>query len=240
MAFISDIIGYGEIVLQALALVLLVRGPLSRYFPLFLYLASAVGVALALGWVFYVSGPATQLYYEVYWGSEFLLDPLRLFLIASLTARALEDHPLRQKASLLTVIVLVVVFAIPFVAFTSPIFGRHWNQSVAQLLNFGAALMNLVLWSALIVTKRRDPQLLTVSAGLGVTVAGAALMLGVRQFTAQGDPMRILTDYAYRVGQLAGPLIWCWAFWPYKRRRNTPPSVPFTVPTFKPPRSAAG
>lgn len=238
MAFISDIIGYGEIVLPAIALVLLACGPISRYFPLFLYLASAVGAALALGWIFYVSGPADPLYYQVYWGSEFLLDPLRLLLIVSLIGRALEDHPSRKKITVLMTGILVIVLAIPFVVFTSPIFGRHWNQSVAQLLNFGAALMNLALWSALIMTKRRDPQLLTVSAGLGVTVAGAAMMLGVRQFTAQGDPMRIATDYAYRVGQLAGPLIWCWAFWPFKRRN--PPQLPFKVPPFKAPTSAAG
>ena len=130
------------------------------------------------------------------------------------------------------------VLAIPFVAFHTPVFGRHWNQSVGQLLNFGAAAMNFGLWTALIANKQRDRQLLTVSAGLGLTVAGAALTLGVRQFTNQHDSLRIAADFIHRVSQIASPLIWCWAFWPHKWRK--PRSTSFNVPEFKAPTRAAG
>jgi hypothetical protein len=107
--------------------------------------------------------------------------------------------------------------------FDSTMFGRRWYQSVGQLFNFGAAIMNLALWSALVISKQRDRQLLTVSAGLGVTVAGAALALGVRQFTAQDDVLRTITDYVYRACQIASPLIWCWAFRPAKPQLTAPP-----------------
>ena len=40
--------------------------------------------------------------------------------------------------------------------------------------------MNLGLWTALIGTKKRDPLLLTVSAGLGVAVTGAAIAFGLQ------------------------------------------------------------
>jgi hypothetical protein len=223
VAFVSEALSYTGMILQVIALILLVRGPLTRYFPLFLYLFTLLGISSALGWVYRTQGAHNELYFNVYWGGEILNDLLLFFLVISLTARSLEGSPLRPKISRLLGIVLVVVLVVPFVLFDSNVWGQRWNQSVAQLLNFGAGVMNLALWSALILSRQRDRQLLTVSAGLGVTVAGAALTLGVRQFTHQGDYLRAVTDVVYRISQIASPLIWCWAFRPAKPNLTVPP-----------------
>lgn len=223
MAFASEFLRYGGLVLQVAALVLLVLGPLSRYFPLFLYLLSLISTTAAETWVIRTVGVADNLYFRVYWGGEFLLDLLMFFLVMTLTARALEGSPMRSKTLTLLAVIVAAAVLVPFVAFDSEIFGRRWNQSVGQLLNFAVALMNLVLWSSLLLARQKDRQLLTVCAGLGVMVAAAALTLGVRQFTNQGDVLREIVDWVHRLSQCVGPAMWCWAFRAWKPRLTAPP-----------------
>jgi hypothetical protein len=225
VAFVSNALGIAGMVLQVVALILLIRGPLTRYFPLFLYLLTWTGSTVAEGWVLRSKGGGNVMYYKVYWGGELLLDLLLFFLVISLTVRALEGSPLRPKIVRFFTFILAAMVIVPFVLFESKVGSEHWNQSVAQLLNFGAAVMNLGLWSALVMTRQRDRQLLTVSAGLGVAVAGAALTLGVRQFTSQGDVLREITDSVHRLSQVASPLIWCWAFRPAKPNMSVPVPV---------------
>ncbi len=223
MAFASEFLRYGGLVLQVAALILLVFGPLNRYFPLFLYLLSLVATTGAETWVIRSVGVSDNLYFNVYWGGEFLLDALMAFLVISLTSRGLEGTPMRSKTVSLLFAIVAVAVLVPFVAFDSDVFGRRWNQSVGQLLNFAVALMNLVLWSSLLLARQKDRQLLTVSAGLGVMVAAAALTLGVRQFTNQGDVLRDIVDWVHRLSQCVGPAMWCWAFRVVKPRLTTPP-----------------
>jgi hypothetical protein len=227
VAFVSELLTYGGTILQIAALILLVRGPVARYFPIFLYLVTLIVITVTLSWVGGTQGVASPLYFNAFWGGELLLDLMVFFLVISLTVRALEGNAVRPKIVRFLTIVLIVTLAVPFF-FDSAIFGRRWNQSVAQLFNFGAAIMNLALWSALILSRVKDRQLFTVSAGLGVTVAGAALTLGVRQFTKQDDVLRTITDFVYRICQIASPLIWCWAFRPAKPNLSAP-SVPTTA-----------
>jgi hypothetical protein len=227
VAFISDVLGIVGMLLQLAALLLLARGPLSRYFPLFLYLLTWAVATAAEGWILRTAGVRSTAYYWMYFGSELLLDSLLFVLVISLTMRVLEGNPLRSAIMKLCLGICAVVVAIPFVLFESRIFAESWNQKTAQLLNFGAALMLLALWSAMLITRVRDRQLLLVTAGLGLTLTAAALTLGVRQFTHQGGVLRNLIDLFHRLTQIASPAIWCWAFWPTKAR---PPKATAAAP----------
>lgn len=211
--------------LPVLALILLIRGPLSRYFALFLFLFSSSLSWIVQGWVLSHYGTRAPEYKQVYWGSEIMIDLLLFFLVIWLTTRALEGSPLRRGALRFLGLILIVVLAVPFIAFNGPVFSQRWNQATAQLLNFGAAVMNLGLWSALLMSRNRDKQLFAVSAGLGVIVAGAALTLGVRQLTPQGSGLRDVADAVYHITQIAGPAIWCWTFWPKKKIQARPPAA---------------
>ncbi len=226
MAFVSNALGIVGTLLSLVTLVFLVRGPLSRYFGLFLFLLTSSGAWILMGWVLLTQGPRNSaLYRNVYWGSELLLDLLVFFLVIWLTARTLEGSPMRSKALRLLGGILVVVLATPFVLFHShQIYSSWWNQRVAQLLNFGAGIMNLALWSTLLFTRQRDKQLLAVCAGLGVIVTGAALTLGVRLLTDEDSVLRNIADAVYRLTQIAGPAIWCWAFRP--RKPKAAPTAP--------------
>jgi hypothetical protein len=118
-----------------------------------------------------------------------------------------------------------VILILPFVVLKSRIFYTRWFNGTDQILNFGIAIMNLFLWTALLGNKKRDPQLLTVTAGLGARVAATALLLGLRQFTAGGGIGREIADIAARLSIVAGTLIWCWAFRPSTRPKKTAPAI---------------
>ena len=110
--------------------------------------------------------------------------------------------------------VVVAALVLPFVLFHprfTPWPLGAWFNSTSELLNFGAALMNLPLWATLIGSRLRDPQFLKVSAGLGVAVTGAALAYGLRHFIPPGA-FRWVPNLFLMLSQLAGWLLWCSAF----------------------------
>jgi len=217
--FLSIGVGYVATFAQLILLVLIIRGPLKRYFPLFLYVFSLLVVSLAEGYVLGKWGADREHYFPVFWGGELFLGTQLFLLMITLTPRALEGNPLRKNVLRIMGVAAAMVFMVPFVAFQSQVFTTRWNDSTGQLLNFGAAAMNLALWGALLVSKQRDRQLLMVSAGLGVAVAGAALTFGMRRLTGEDSLGRVFADSAYRLLQIGSVLIWCWAFWP--RRKST-------------------
>jgi CHASE2 domain-containing sensor protein len=109
--------------------------------------------------------------------------------------------------------VCVIVMALPFVIFKGPPFqSTQWFNHTSQLLSFGAAILNLGLWSALVANRKRDPQLLAVSTGLGIAVTGAAISYGVRGYLAANHLW--IPDAFMGLTFMASMVIWCWAFRP--------------------------
>jgi len=161
----------------------------------------------------------------VYWTDEVLLDLLLFLMVILLIYRALEGSPMRAGMGRLLGAVVNSVAIVPFVLFSARRFSTAWFDGTSQLLNFGAAIMNLALWTALIATKKRDPLLLTVSAGLGVAVTGAAITFGLRRFTLPGGTPQHMANLFKAITYLAGLTIWCWAFRPRARKSTAPPAV---------------
>jgi hypothetical protein len=223
--FLSDFVSYGGVALEVLTLLVLARGPLSRYFPLFLYLLTSLTLSGLIAWTYQSQGIRSQAYAETYWRAEMLEDLLLFFLLTSLTARALEGHPLRPKMNRLLLAISAVALILPLVLYSGPILGRRWCQSTAQLLNFAAGIMVLAQWTALVASRSKDRQLFLVSAGLGLTVSSAAIAFGIRKLTHQDDVLRTAADLFYRLSRIAGTCIWCWAFWPQPIRPPVPSSA---------------
>ena len=114
---------------------------------------------------------------------------------------------------------MVVALVLPFLVFPmgSAVWPKGtWFNSTSELLNFGAAIMNLVLWGALLADRKRDPQLAVVSVGLGVVVTGAAISYGLRHFVPLGAIF--VPNLFLMLTQLTGWIIWCRAFWPAPAR----------------------
>jgi hypothetical protein len=180
--------------------------------------------------------PAQILYARLYWTNDVLVDLFRFVLVIVLIYMASTGS--KRVSGRILVGVVIAALILPFVLFRPgyvPVaFGTlqvwmpstGWFQSTSELLNFGAAIMNLMLWATLLSSKRRDPQILLVSLGLGIVVTGTALAYGMRYLVGRNSIGAV--GYLFmNVTQLLGWIIWCRAFRPAaKTRQVTDAAVP--------------
>jgi hypothetical protein len=105
-------------------------------------------------------------------------------------------------------------------------FSSQWFNHASQIFNFAAAIMNLVLWTALLTNRKRDPQLVMLSVGLGILTAAASIAWGLRQFLTQNN--RWPLDIFVAVAEIAALLIWSRAFRrkPHGEKSVPPPATP--------------
>jgi hypothetical protein len=157
-------------------------------------------------------GLKSSLYGTVFYTDEVAVDLLLFLVVISLTYQAARDNPLAAPLQKFLIGVVAAALILPFVLLNPPYFRARWFNGTSQMLNFGATLMNLALWTVLLGLRRKDPQLLLVSVGVGITVTGASIAYGLRQVLTVSsfwvpNLFLILTN-------LAGVAIWCWAFRP--------------------------
>jgi hypothetical protein len=133
-------------------------------------------------------------------------------------AAALQGNPQRSKATQAIAIIVVATPVLPFAMLHNHhskmygFFTSKWFSHTIQIWSFGAAIMNLVLWAALLTSRRRDLQLVTLSIGVGIATSSAAIVWGARQWLPQAD--RWPLDGFMTVAHLATLLVWCWVFRP--------------------------
>jgi hypothetical protein len=223
---LSMVLEAGSIIIQAALIFFLLRGSSFRRYPLLLvYCVLQLAATVTEEYVYRTFGDGNTLFRTLYWTDEMSLDLMLFLMVITLTYKALEGSPLRVGMGRLLGGVFAIVLVVPFVLFTARRFGRAWFDSTSQLLNFGAAIMNLGLWTALIGTKKRDPLLLTVSAGLGVAVTGAAIAFGLRRYAPPRGTAQELANLLKTLTYLVSVAIWCWAFRPAARKSPTPPTA---------------
>jgi hypothetical protein len=213
-----------SIAIQAIVIFFLLSGSFRRYPLLLAYCLAQLATTISEEYVYRVFGDS-PIYGKLYWTDEVTLDLLLFLMVIALIYRALEGSPLRTSMGRLMGAVLVVVLVVPFVLFSARRFSTPWFDGTSQLLNFGGAILNLALWTVLIGTKKRDPLLLAVSAGLGVAVTGAAIAFGLRRFTSPDSTPQQLVNLFKTITYLASVAIWCWAFRPRARKNPTPPAA---------------
>jgi hypothetical protein len=229
---IAPFLGIANAAFLALVLIYLLRGPFRRkYWIILAYVSwelfATAGLTIAdVVWHGSqkmdptIQTAANRLYARLYWSNDVLVDLFRFVLVIMLIYKATEG-PRRVSGRFLTGLVLATM-VLPFLLFhpilnpstnpnTSAFFAASWFNSTSELLNFGAAIMNLFLWAALIASKNRDPQLLSVSAGLGVVVTGSAIALGIRYFLVS-TASDAIGYFLMNLTQLVGWGMWCWTF----------------------------
>jgi hypothetical protein len=218
MWFVSDVVQGFSLVLQVLLLSFLLLQSYYRKYPLLFgyrltYLATSI---LEVALVHHFGTRLNSTYTFVYWTDEVVLDLLQFLLVIALTYRAMEGNPSRPVFGRFFGLVVIIMVLVPLLIFRRPLFSNHWFYQTSQLLNFGAGVMNLALWTALLGSKRRDPQLLVVSAGLGLAVTANAISFGIRVLGAKGVPHRF-ADALSTAADLFSLVIWCWAFQPKRK-----------------------
>ncbi len=205
---ILEITGLG---LQVL-LVFLLFGFLRQYTLLLIYALAALGTAILEIYVSNRYGNGAPLFSTVYWSDEVLLDFLRFTIVIALAYKASTGSVMGPGVRKLLIGILLAAVIVPFLMPGASTFSPRWFNRSSQMLNFGGAIMNLVLWTVLLGNKRRDPRLLLVSVGVGISVTGAAIAWGVRLLIPRehwwAPNLFLILTY------LAGVAVWCWAFRP--------------------------
>ena len=235
MDFLARTLQVVQPALECLLIILLLNRSLFRKY-LMVFLFCVLLLVTSLAEVLVVQAPAygtrSDTYRILYWTDEMVTDAFLFVMVAMMIYRATEGTSLRKLAERLFSGVVTVALLLPFVVFDNW-FSNRWFTRSSQLLNFGGAILNLLLWTALLGMRRRDTQLLTVSAGLGVIVTGSAVFYGLLA-TFRGDPeVRAMLNLGYVLSRSVGLAIWCWAFW---RIRKADPATLAAPPVLETPR----
>ncbi len=224
--YLFNTLELGSFVLLLLVIAYLLKGSYLRYPILLIY---CLAEFLTAGAEYLVSnfGPrlgiadAHELFIKLYYADEVVVDLLLFLMVITLTYRAMEGNPARVMAGRALGFITLVVLGLPFLLFHQSIgdFPVFFNGA-GEVLNFGAAIMNLVLWTALLGARRRDAQLLAVCAGLGLQVTAQALGFGVRQLLPSRH--RWMPDLFMTLAHLVSVYIWWRALRP-AARTGAPP-----------------
>lgn len=233
MSVFEQLLNIAEISLQLVLLILLARGRFRKYLVFSLYtaaglLADPMEIAGYYGW-----GWRSAAYHRLFWTDQTVLNLLLFLVVIACTYDALGESRHRAAAGKALATVMAVAILLPFVLLRyhngkqHGHFDSQWFNHTSQILNFGAAVMNLVLWAALLSNRKRDPKLVTVSIGLGIVTSSAAIAWGARQWLSEEN--RWPVDTFVVVAHIASLLLWCWVFKPKTqstKRNPLPPSAP--------------
>jgi hypothetical protein len=224
MNFLCQILYCADTAIQCLLLVLLLRGPFRKYPVFALYALGEFAADAREGIAYYRLGWESPAYRKLYWTDHMALELLLLLMVAALTYAAVQGNPQRStatsrsKSTAALAIIVAATVALPFAMLHNHynvvygFFTSRWYSHTIQIWSFGAAIMNFVLWAALLSNRRRDIQLVTLSVGVGVTTSSAAIVWGARQWLEQSH--RWPLDSFMTVAHLATLVVWCWAFRP--------------------------
>jgi len=193
----------------------LLAGPVRRYTFVLAYSLAQLITSLLEFVVVRRFGEISRQYKIMFWSDEIALDLLLFLILMLLTYRAMEGSPARRGMGRMLGAVTIAVMGLPFLLFKGTFVKMEWFDHTSQLLNFGAAILNLGLWTALLRSGRRDKTLLTVSAGFGIIATGAAVSFGLRLLVRGHGAELYAVSQVFVAAQLVGAMILCWAFRPW-------------------------
>ena len=226
-SYLFNALGFVGVILQLVVVYYLLNGAWRKFPVVLVYSAARLIANLSEAYVYYRLGRSALTYVKVYWTAEVLMNILTFLMVIVLTQQALEGMKIAaQTGKLLNAVMVLAVLAPLAIYHQRTLFSTRWFAGVLQWTQFGAAIMNLGLWTGLLANRKRDPQLLAVSIGLGIMATGAALALGLRQFTPTGSEIRNIGNLVGQLAHLLGVFVWCWAFRGANSPRPDKPAAP--------------
>ena len=229
--YVQDAIALAIGILQFALVVFMLRGPIRRYGFVLFYCLVQLGTSVGEIWVANAFGARSRVYWHMFWIDEIGLDLFLFLILIVLSLRALHGHPLRPKAKRVLFGVALAAMTLPFVLFKGAFRTGAWYDHTSQLLNFGAAMLNLTLWSAIIATRQKDRQLPGTSSGFGIMATGVAISYGLRRLGHGPGFVMTAGNTIFQLAHLAGAFVLCWAFRPRKKKEPSEAAPCLSQPT---------
>jgi hypothetical protein len=170
------------LLLQVLVISSLIRGPAKQFPFAFTYMLAVLFSSVADAAAYFSKDEHLRhSYTRYYWIGDTVHQFLIFCVVLSLIYRILGG---RGRSILRVAIVpaTLVAAGISFYGAQGTAFGT-WMTGLARNLSFCAALLNMVLWMALIRHSPDDQRLLLISGGLGIEMAGKAIGHSLRRMS---------------------------------------------------------
>ena len=206
--------------LQILVIAALLRGQYRRYPFVLLYTAAGFVITLVEIPLFtdsFRTGDAAVARHaaRVYWVNEWILQVLVFSLVLSLIYQASATAPWRRGVRACLIAGAVVFAGISFsVHFSPELKYGYWMTPWTRDLNFGAAFLDLALWTMLLASANRDRRLLLVSGALGLQFTGEAIGHAIRELSVPQmvAPLSITGSVIAMFADLTCLYLWWQAF----------------------------
>jgi len=239
LQFAYDLCAYtAGLVLDVLVIAALLRNGYRRFPFVLIYLivdllTSVIEIPQTLSLKAVQTREALIFFMRVYYWNERIIHVLVFLIVIGMIAGTLGEGRRRRGALAIliggTLLFAAITFAVHFDAKTPLV---RWIVPWTRDLNFGAAILDMGLWAALMGRREKDIRILMVAAGLGIQFTGGAIGYAIRGMsnpgaTAAGNVMyKIAGDLLY-LTTLACLYIWWQAF----RNPPKPPAATKHHPT---------
>ena len=212
MEFAISIAGYVVgLPLELLIIAALLHGGYRRFPGVFAYviaefLSTVIEMPQALAWYRTHDILIGNYYATWYWRDEFALQVLVLIVVIDLIWSASSAARSRRMIRSALLIGIVFFIGISFLIHYDPAAQAlhrpgKWLTPWARDLNFGAAILDMVLWAMLIAKRQKDSRVLMLSAGLGIMFTGEAIGESMRTLSSSavtaGGILMIVTNFAF-------------------------------------------
>ncbi len=198
-------------------------GRAGRRFPLLLVYNVAMLLATVIEIAARTSVSIGRQFKNYYWIDYAVLELLLFLAVISLVYQATERQPNRDTTRRYLIAGLILITAVSWFAHAGPKLNEHMTLVVRDL-NFASAILDLILWSALIRQRNRERTLLLISGGLGLQFTGEAIGQSLRQLALRqrSTPIAIGGNCVLIVANMLCLYVWWQAFRQYNAATAAP------------------
>lgn len=168
--------------LQLLVISAFLQGAVRQFPIIFGYCVCLLVTTVTDIGAYTLLGSRHPAYATYYWLAELIRQSGLFCVVISLVMDALPEG--RNRTALLRTVVTGA-----FVLWAGSIIVHHhwrislWMTRVVRDLSFSSAVVNLLLWFALISARQRDTRRLLITGGLGLQMTGEAIGQSIRQLS---------------------------------------------------------
>lgn len=163
------------VVLELLLINRLSQGPYRRHPVLFVTCLVLLLTNVVDATAYFDLGAWTRHSRNYFWFNEVLRQGFVYLLMISLIFQSMKHSRERDAIRRWLVLGTVFVLGVSTWWYRNPNLISQWMTNVIRTLSFCAMLMNAVLWSILVRGRTVDRELLLISGGLGLQMAGGVI-----------------------------------------------------------------